>query len=55
MEKSSLNDILKKAEDENTVIYHGETRDVSKWMAKSRFLYILHIIQKVFQDQCYRL
>ena len=37
VEKSSLNDILKKAEDENTVIYHGETRDVSKWMAKSRF------------------
>ena len=35
--KQQLNDILKKAEDENTVIYHGETRDVSKWMAKSRF------------------
>lgn len=37
VEKSSLNDFLKESEEDNIVIYHGETNHVSKWMSRSRF------------------
>lgn len=37
VEKSNLNDFLKKSEDDNIVVYHGETRNVSRCISKSRF------------------
>lgn len=37
VEESNLNKFLKKAEKDNIVVYHGETRNVQKYMANSRF------------------